>query len=233
LRRGLIPRQHAVNRGHEVALGAERRDTVAPVMEGGKVLCLGLGAMALTVVAGCGGNDKQDAHEPKGTYDVKIVRASFPSRQQLAQHTTMKIVLRNDGSKTVPNIAVTVGRNGKETFTYESQQPGLADPQRPIWIVDEPPLGGTTAYVDTWALGQLGPHQTKTFKWGVTSVRPGNYKIDYLVAAGLNGNAKVGRADAAGSFRVNITPKPAQACVTDSGQVVRQPTDAAGNCPST
>src|SRR6266508_3212537 len=187
-------------------------------MEGGKVLCIGLGAMALAVAAGCGGNEKQDANEPKGTYDVKVVSASFPSQQQLAEHATMKIVLRNDGTKTVPNIAVTVGRNGKATFTYESQQPGLADPDRPIWIIDEPPLGGTTAYVDTWALGKLGPHQTKTFKWGVTSVRPGSYKIDYLVAAGLNGNAKVRRADAAGSFHVNITRKPAQACVTPDGQ---------------
>jgi hypothetical protein len=202
-------------------------------MRGGKVLCLGLGALAFTVAAGCGGNEKQDAHEPKGTFDVKIVRASFPSQQQLAEHTTMKIVLRNDGTKAVPNVAVTVGRNGKATFTYESQQPGLASPDRPIWIIDEPPLGGTTAYVDTWALGTLKPGQTKTFKWGVTSVRPGSYKLDYLVAAGLNGKAKVRQADASGSFRVNITGKPSQACVTASGQVVRQPADASGNCPST
>jgi hypothetical protein len=196
-----------------------------------KYACLGLGAAAFAVACGCGGNDRQDAHEPKGTYDVKVVNASFPSQQKLAEHATMQIVVRNDGDQTVPNLAVTVGRDGKQTFTYQSQQPGLADPTRPIWVVDEPPHGGTTAYVDTWALGRLRPHQTKTFKWGVTAVRAGTYTIDYAVAAGLSGNAKVRRADAAGTFRVDVTQKPSQACVTDSGQVVNQAASPSGQCP--
>jgi hypothetical protein len=183
------------------------------------------------VATGCGGNDRQDAKEPKGTYDVKVVGASFPSKQQLAEHATMKIAVRNDGTKTVPNLAVTVGRNGKATFSYQSQQPGLADPERPIWIIDEPPLGGTTAYVDTWALGRLRPHQTKTFKWGVTAVRAGTYRVDYAIAAGLNGNAKVRRADASGTFHVNVTHQAAQACVTDAGKVVNQPVTESGQCP--
>jgi len=200
-------------------------------VRGVRVVCLGLGAAALAVAAGCGGNDRQDAHEPKGTYDVKVVSASFPSTQQLSEHATMKIAVRNDGNRTVPNLAVTVGRNGKQTFSYQSQQPGLADPTRPIWIVDEPPYGGTTAYVDTWALGELRPHQTKTFRWGVTPVRAGTYRLDYTVAAGLNGNAKVRRADAAGTFHVDVTQSPSQSCVTDSGQVVNEPADASGNCP--
>jgi hypothetical protein len=185
------------------------------------------------VAGGCGGDERQDANEPKGTYDVKVVNASFPSEQRLSEHATMKIAVRNEGNKTVPNIAITVGRNGTATFSYESQQPGLADPERPIWIVDDPPYGGTTAYVDTWALGALRPGQTKTFRWGVTAVRPGDYTVDYLVAAGLNGNAKVRRADARGSFRVHVTARPAQACVTDSGEVVDQSADVTGNCPST
>ena len=200
-------------------------------MRAAKYACLGLGAAAFAVASGCGGNDRQDAHEPKGTYDVKVVNASFPSQQKLAEHATMQIVVRNDGDQTVPNLAVTVGRDGKQTFTYQSQQPGLADPTRPIWVVDEPPHGGTTAYVDTWALGRLRPHQTKIFKWGVTAVRAGTYTIDYAVAAGLSGNAKVRRADAAGTFRVDVTQKPSQACVTDSGQVVNQAASPSGQCP--
>jgi len=182
------------------------------------------------VAAGCGGNDRQDAHEPKGTYDVKVVKASFPPQQQLSEHATMSIVVRNDGTSTVPNLAVTVGRNGKRTFSYQSQQPGLADPTRPIWIVDKPPLGGTTAYVDTWALGKLPAHATKTFRWGVTAVRSGSYTLDYAVAAGLNGNAKVRHADAGGTFKVNVTSAPAQSCVTASGQVVNEPANSAGEC---
>jgi hypothetical protein len=200
-------------------------------VRGAKYACLGLGAAAFAVASGCGGNDRQDAHEPKGTYDVKVVNASFPSQQKLAEHTTMRIAVRNEGDETVPNVAVTVGRNGKQTFTYQSQQPGLADPTRPIWVVDEPPRGGTTAYVDTWALGRLAPHQTKTFKWGVTAVRAGTYTIDYAVAAGLNGNAKVRQADAGGTFHVDVTEKPSQACVTDSGEVVNQAASPSGECP--
>ena len=185
------------------------------------------------MASGCGGNARQDAKESSGTFDVKVVSASFPSQQKLAEHAVMKLRVRNDGSKTVPNVAVTVGRQGKDTFSYEDQQPGLSDPERPIWIVDAGPLGGTTAYVDTWTLGTLKPHQAKTFSWGVTAIRPGSYKIDYLVAAGLNGKAKVRKADASGSFHVNVTQKPSQACVTDTGAVVDQPADATGNCPST
>jgi hypothetical protein len=194
-------------------------------------MCLVAGTAALVVAAGCGGNERQDAKEPKGTYDVKVVDASFPSSQKLAEHAEMKLRVRNDGNKTVPNVAVTVGRNGKATFSYQSQQPGLADPERPIWIIDKPPYGGTTAYVDTWALGQLRPHQTKTFSWGVTPVRAGDYRVDYAVAAGLNGNAKVRHADASGSFHVNVTHAPSQACVTDSGEVVNQAAQANGACP--
>jgi hypothetical protein len=196
-----------------------------------KLACVGLSAAAFAVAAACGGSERQDANEPKGTYDVKVVDASFPSQQQLAEHATMKIAVRNDGDRAVPNLAVTVGRNGKATFTYQSQQPGLADPARPIWIVDHGPTGGTTAYVDTWALGRLAPHQTKTFKWGVTAVRAGTWSIDYAVAAGVSGDARVRRAGASGTFRVAVTGKPSQACVTESGQVVKQPADGAGNCP--
>jgi hypothetical protein len=200
-------------------------------VRGARLACLGLSAAAFAVAVGCGGSERQDAHEPEGTYDVKVVNASFPSQQQLAEHATMKIAVRNDGDRAVPNLAVTVGRNGKATFSYQSQQPGLANPSRPIWIVDDGPRGGTTAYVDTWALGTLPPHQTKTFKWDVTAVRAGTYRIDYTLAAGPNGNATVRRADASGTFHVAVTEKPAQACVTPSGEVVNQPDDAAGNCP--
>jgi hypothetical protein len=201
-------------------------------VRGARFACLGLGATALVAVAaGCGGGERQDANEPKGTYDVKIVGASFPSSQQLSQKATMKIAVRNDGDREVPNVAVTVGRNGRQTFSYESQQPGLADPQRPIWIVDDGPYGGGTAYVDTWALGALRAHQTKTFKWAVTAVRPGTYTLDYTIAAGLNGNAKVRHGSATGTFHVSVSRAPSQACVTDSGQVVNAPASAAGFCP--
>ena len=38
-------------------------------------------------------------------------------------------------------------------FAEASEQPGLADPSRPVWVVDDGPTGGTTAYTNTgpWA----------------------------------------------------------------------------------
>ena len=50
----------------------------------------------------------------------------------------------------MPNVAVTVN-----SFAARSEQAGLADPERAVWIVDASPRGGDTAYTNTWALGPL------------------------------------------------------------------------------
>ena len=59
-------------------------------------------------------------------------------------------------------------------FSRRSEQAGLADPNRPVWIVDDGPRGGETAYTNTWALGRVAPGQTKTFEWRVTPVEAGD-----------------------------------------------------------
>jgi len=41
--------------------------------------------------------------------------------------------------------------------------------------------------VNTWACGHLKPGAIRTFKWGVTAVQAGPYKLSYRVAAGLDG----------------------------------------------
>jgi hypothetical protein len=75
------------------------------------------------------------------------VDAEFPGRQRLAEQAEMTIRVRNAGSRPVPNLAVTVDR-----FSRRSQETGLADASRPVWIVDREPEGGTTAYANTWSL---------------------------------------------------------------------------------
>jgi hypothetical protein len=175
--------------------------------------------------SGCGG-DRQDKNEPSGRYKVEVVARSFPARQHLAQQTRMAISVRNADSKTIPNVAVTIGDDkGKGTFSRRSTQSGLADPERPVWILDSGPTGGTTAYVGTWALGELRPGQEKTFRWRVTPVKPGSYTIDWEVAAGLNGKARaissVGQTPS-GTFAVRISGRPAQARVDENGNVVRE-----------
>lgn len=194
------------------------------------LLATGLAALALSgVAAGCGGGKRQDADEPSGTFKVAVERASFPQRQRLAEQEELHVVVRNADSRTIPNVVVTITsddpKNPTGGFTTRSQQAGLADPRRPIWIVDAGPTGGGTAYVGTWALGPLRAGQSRDFVWKVTAVQPGTHTVRYRVAAGLDGKARAesaGGDEAAGAFRVDISGKPSQATVDpETGAVVR------------
>jgi hypothetical protein len=180
-----------------------------------------IAAGAALAVAGCGGGERQDAAEPSGTFKVDVVRASFPTKQHLAQPERFVIAVRNSGDKTVPNVAVTVS-----SFAERSEQAGLADPERAVWIIDDSPRGGTTAYTNTWALGRLAPGQTRRFVWRVTAVQAGTHTVKWQVAAGLNGKAKAtlsGNRAPAGSVTVDVSDKPAQARVDPAtGKVVRE-----------
>jgi hypothetical protein len=180
----------------------------------------GLCAVAV-VAAGCGGGERQDAHEQSATYKVSVVRASFPTKQRLARQERMVVAVRNTDDRTIPNVAVTV----EPGFTVRSNRQDLADPNRPVWIVDDAPLGGGTATTNTWALGALKAGETRRFVWKVTPVRPGSHEVRFRVAAGLNGKAKAeasGGGAAEGSFTVDISSKPAQATVDPAtGKVIR------------
>jgi len=191
--------------------------------------CLSLSA-ALGFTA-CGG-ERQDENEPKGNFPVEVVNATFPSNQKLAKRSNLVIRVRNAGDKTVPNIALTV--NG---FDERKKNPDLADPTRPVFVIngvpteiggfpeskDASPPGCDTAYVNTWACGPLNVGKEKTFRWNVTAVRAGPYRIRYTVAAGLNGKAKAvdsSGARPAGLFTGRISNKPPQSRVADDGTSV-------------
>jgi hypothetical protein len=195
-------------------------------MRGGALLLTALAGMA---IAGCGG-EAQDANEPSGTYTVEITKASFPTAQSLAQATDFSVTVKNVDKATIPNVSVTIDNGAAanahkaSAFAEASTQPDLADPSRPVWIVDEGPRGGTTAYTNTWALGRLAPGASRTFVWHVTAVRSGNHTVRYRVSAGLDGKAKAqltGGRIPEGSFVVNVTQKPPVARVDDNGNVVR------------
>ena len=192
-------------------------------MEGPRALRLIAAAAAAVVVLGtaaCGGGATQGADEPSGTYRVAIVRSSFPARQHVAAPTRLVIDVRNTGRKTVPDVAVTV-----DAFSSRSERTDLADPQRPVWIVDRPPEGSTTAYTDTWALGPLAAGETKRFVWRLTPVQPGTHRLEYRVAAGLTGQAKAvlaGDRVPEREMTVRISTRPASARVDpETGAVVR------------
>jgi hypothetical protein len=201
-------------------------------------------AAAVLVLGACGGNARQDASEPSGNFTVDVPVATFPASQRLAEHTHMVITVRNTGTKTIPNIAVTItspnnGGAAAQAFgELIAQTPGLASRSRPVWVVDRAPGpcrysctnggpgGAVTAYTNTWALGSLKPQQHATFDWGVTALKAGTYLIRYQIAAGLNGKAKAVLANGSeptGTFKVHVAQAPQQSYVNGKGQVVKQP----------
>jgi hypothetical protein len=186
------------------------------------------------LASGCGGGAKQNAHEPKASFRLDVVHASFPRLQSIARPTTLLLTVRNPGTSTAPNVAITVN-----SFEYASNFPELASDKRPIWIVDAGPGeinhpaqsaavtpngGGQTAYVNTWALGPLGPGQTRTFRWRVAPVKSGLQSVTYRVAAGLGGNSHAVSASGGpvgGHFAVYITQAPPPTQVNpNTGEVV-------------
>jgi len=151
------------------------------------------------VLGSCGGGERQDKNEPEGDFKVEVVAAKFPSGQALAQRSDLKITVRNaEARRTVPNVAVTI--KGFDTRLEDSAE---ADPARPVFVINGRPKeigtysdskeiapSGETAYNGTWTLGPLEPGQEKTFRWNVTAVRAGPYRLSYEVAAGLTGKAR-------------------------------------------
>lgn len=180
-----------------------------------------LGVSASLLISACGGS-RQNAHEEKRAYDVEVVHVTFPSRQSIARPASLELRVRNAGTHTAPNVAVTL-----DSFYYTATFPHLAANKRPIWVVEtgpgavparpvqsveiSPPGGGQTAYVNTWALGPLGPGQTHTFLWKVAPVKSGRYTVHYRVAAGLAGNASAqtaGGAPVQGQLTASIAAQP-------------------------
>jgi hypothetical protein len=183
-------------------------------------------------LAGCSAEKKQDVNEPKGRYELEVVEARFPQQQKLAKRSNLVIKVRNADSKTVPNVGVTV-----DGFTKRVDDPDLADPNRPIFVIngrakeiggfpeskEDAPVGGETAYVNTWALGRLKPGREKAFRWNVTAVKAGPFRLTYRVNAGLDGKAKAVDANGRlprGQFAGTISDEPPDARVAEDGKSV-------------
>ena len=238
----------------------EESATTARPLKARSRVAIGLCAALLPLgVAACGGGERQDADEPEGDFPVQIVNADFASKQHLAQNSDLTLAVANSGEKTIPDLAITIfttsnastdesgGPNANTpntgggasnlpqaqgSFSVRSDQPDLAIPFRPVWILEEgyPKLQGQTAsagaeaaQTDTFSFGPLPPNQTKRMVWNVTPVQAGTYTVHYRVAAGLQGKAKAVTGDGSvpeGEFVVRISSTPPQTRVDDSGNVV-------------
>jgi hypothetical protein len=209
-----------------------------------RIAALGLslvGACAL-VASGCGGSSqKQDAKEPSGNFPIRVTEASFPGKQALAKDTTMQIRVENAGQKTVPNISVTIkckaGLGSSFSTAIPETDSDNADPQRPQFVVNKIPTAGarqnppldpaplerSSAFVDTYPLGPLAPGRQATFRWDVTAVKAGKYKLCWRVNAGLHGKAKAvaaGGAPISGEFSGDVSRVAPKATVGPDGHTV-------------
>ncbi|HEX5146360.1 MAG TPA: hypothetical protein VFV85_05000 [Conexibacter sp.] len=180
--------------------------------------------VALALV-GCGGSDS--SQEASATYPVALAQTSFPARQQLAEHVALQLGVRNTGSRTIPNVTVTLqtgtGPNGDsvEAFGSHLDGVGLASHSRPIWIVDSGP--GDTAFANTWALGSIKPGATRTFTWHVVPVRAGHYRLRYRLTGSTTGRSQLRLEDGDvphGAFSVDVDGAPATVRVTPDGRIV-------------
>jgi hypothetical protein len=189
-------------------------------------------AVALALVGcSCGGSGGSSA-EQSATYQVAIPGEAFPAHQSLAARVELRLAVRNAGTRTIPNVAATLetgsGPDGStaEAFGSRLDDQGLASHSRPVWIVDDGPLSGDTAYTNTWALGSIRPHRTRTFTWKVVPVRAGRYTLRWRLTGSTSGRSQLRLADGSapsGSFAVDVSGKPAQARVTSDGRIVSAP----------
>jgi hypothetical protein len=210
---------------------------------------------AAVFAVGCGSGDRQDADEPKGSFPVQVVSATFPAKQKLAKNSKMEIVVRNAGNKEVPNISVTVecpggpapksqgsGADQGDGFNYRTSFPGVADPSRPQFVVNTiptrtprnydrgrlDPLERSSAYVNTFPLGPLAVSREAKFMWDVTAVKSGPYRVCWKVNAGLDGKAKAVAQGGPiqGEFKGTIADKAPQAKIAADGHtVVEEPAE--------
>jgi hypothetical protein len=196
-------------------------------------------------VSACGEDaERQDVNEPSGEFPVEVEAAKFPTDQRLAQTSDLRLEVTNAGDEQIPDLAVTIWTGEEKaggSFSIRSDQPGLADPNRPVWILEHgypklargnpsraeleaaPTAGAVTAQTDTFSFGPLPEGESKDIVWRVTPVMAGTWTVHYELAAGLTGKAKAVSSDGGpveGEFVVTITDKPPKASVSGSGQVV-------------
>jgi hypothetical protein len=218
---------------------------------------------ACLALAACGGS-RLDATEPSGKFMVEVPTATFPTSQTLSQHSHLVIAVHNvSPNKTIPDVAVTICNvtcsypappgegTSAQAFSEDCQplptcltsaQQHVANPSRPVWVVDMPPgnCTGTSGYscaaggagsgdtidANTWTLGPLKPGATAKFMWALTAVSPGRHQVAWQVSAGLTGKAKALLSNGsipAGAFTVTIQRKATQSYVSGSGQIVPTP----------
>lgn len=104
-------------------------------------------------VAGCGSGQSQGATEPTGNFPVQVTTAKFPNHQKLAESSYLVLAIKNAGSQTIPDLAVTINTvaegtpnlkspatstgSGQGSFNIRVDEPNLASHFRPVWVLEQ------------------------------------------------------------------------------------------------
>ena len=174
------------------------------------------------MVTGCGGSSS-DSDEPSGTREVRVVNSQFPDEQSLGQTTLMKLGVSNEGDDTIPALTFTISVAGKAgesstlPFGVRDAQQGLAQPDRPVWVLSEgyPKLsdssataGAEGAALKTYAFGPLKPGEKTEAVWKLSATRKGYLPPPLLESAraGTSSSRPRPAASPHGSFAATISP---------------------------
>jgi hypothetical protein len=190
------------------------------------------------LLAACGSSSSSDSNEKAGTYKVAVTDAGFPAKQFIGQTSLMRIDVKNIGDKTVPALTVTVdveGEEGEEAripFAIHDPQPGLAGPDRPVWVLaatyprranSSEPGGAETSNAKTYSFGPLDPGKSVEAVWKLSAVRAGKFTVGYEIDAGLGGEARAKTSSGVrpgGTFVADITTKLPDTEVNAAGEIV-------------
>lgn len=162
-------------------------------------------ALAATGLTACGGETAEVEDSSNGRPFAVSATATFAKTQRLANVEELRITVKNDDSRPVPNVAVVLNGLTRSIPVADNGAGRVADPRRPVWIVDAPPTGGTTAYVGTSALGRLAPGASKTFRWQLTPAVAGGHALRWRVAADVDADGPVTGGPTSGTFDVTVS----------------------------
>jgi hypothetical protein len=201
----------------------------------GAALVSAVAAATLAACGGGGGTADQFANEAPGEYPVEVIGSSFEPRQTIAETYDMRLRVRNSGDETIPAINTTIdlpGQTSTLAFAYRTEQEGVAQPQRPVWVLEEgyPKLAGTvgrggtaTSNRRTFNFGELPPGEVAEMVWRLTAVEPGDFRIRWQMSAGLGLDTSAVDAQGrqpTGILPVSISSKARLTEIDENGNVV-------------
>jgi hypothetical protein len=184
------------------------------------------------------GESSSNSNERAGTYRVAVTNASFPTEQHVGQTSLLKLAVRNTGKHTVPALTVTINVKGKQgegsaiPFAVHDPQAGLANADRPIWVLaatyprlegSSSPGGAGTSSPKTFNFGAVKPGKSVAAVWKLSAVKPGKFTLVYNVDAGFGGEAKAKTKDGVapgGTFVADISTALPETEVNGAGEIV-------------